>query len=286
MMEPVLEVLQLTKKFGETHALRGINFSVNPGEIFGFIGPNGAGKTTTIRILTGQITANTGVARIFGQNVETDQATILPKVGFVPEQTNLYERLTVRQNLQLFCRLYGCPFGIIEDYLTQVDLLDVKDKPVKKLSKGMKQRVLLIRALLHQPKLLFLDEPTSGLDPVSAKAIHQILLNLHRNGTTILLTSHNMEEVEKLCGRVAFIHRGDIKEIGKPSTLKRRYSTDQVRIELAAEGGIQEQIISLNGRESARLLAQWMEAGMVRAIHSQEPTLADIFVAVTGGELI
>lgn len=284
-VDALIRVRDLQKNYGDKIALQGISFDVKEGEVFGFLGPNGAGKTTTIKILTGQMPPSSGEAAIMGKN-PFNSGELSMHIGVVPENTNLYERLTVEQNLQFFCRLYGCDTRNIDFFLEQVQLQNEKRTIVKKLSKGLKQRVLLIRALLHNPKLLFLDEPTAGLDPASADRIHKLIIHLNQQGATVFLTSHNMEEVEKLCNRVAFLDQGRIVEMGKPADLKLRYSKGNAKVLLINENNeLYEEMIDLHGSESAQILAKWIEEGLVKSIHSNEPTLADIFVEVTGREL-
>lgn len=282
----MIEVRQLKKNYGEKQALQGISFEVKQGEIFGFLGPNGAGKTTTLKILTGQLTPSEGAARIMGKDVLQDRETLRPEMGFVPEKTNLYERLTIGQNLEFFARLYGSDLKQVSYFLEQVGLLKEKNTPVKKLSKGMKQRVLLVRALLHNPKVLFLDEPTSGLDPASANDIHSLLSKLNKeNKMTIMLTSHNMEEVEKLCHRVAFLNSGNIVAAGTPDELKLKYTNRKMRVLIQVASQQEEHILDLEGAASAERLANWMREGKVLSVHSLEPSMAEIFLKVTGREL-
>lgn len=281
----MLIVENLKKNYQETNALKGISFSVKKGEIFAFLGPNGAGKTTTINILTGQLQANAGYAVIDGRDVYKKRKEIQPIIGVAPEKTNLYERLTIEQNLMLFCRLYQVDFSNIDKLLKEVDLFDEKDMEVKKLSKGMKQRVLIARALLHTPRLLFLDEPTSGLDPSSADRIHKLLKNLNDQGMTIFLTSHNMEEVEKLSHKVAFIDRGRIVAIGSPEDLKLQYANKKVKIVIEDKGILNKKELSLNKEEDIKQINDYFNEKIVQTIHSCEPSLADIFVKVTGRDL-
>jgi ABC-2 type transport system ATP-binding protein len=281
----LIRVNNLIKKYGEKTALKGISFKVNQGEIFGFLGPNGAGKTTTIKILTGQLLFNSGKASIYGKDVHRDKETIRPLIGVVPEETNLYERLTVKQNLEFFCRLYGCDLNIIHEYLQMINLVNERDTRVRKLSKGMKQKVLLIRALLHQPEVLFLDEPTSGLDPSAANNIHSLLQDLNQKGMTIFLTSHNMEEVDRLCHRVAFLDCGSIVATGSPDELKLKYSSGQVKVLIKNDQSLEEMTLNLNTRESGRLIEEWISQDRLMSIHSCEPSLADIFVKVTGRDI-
>jgi ABC-2 type transport system ATP-binding protein len=281
----VIEVRELRKAFGPVTALAGISFSVAKGETFGFLGPNGAGKTTAIRILTGRLKADSGTSSVLGQEPSSGTREIIGRIGVVPEETNLYERLTVRQNLEFFCRLFGAPFTAIDPYLEETGLAGHENRPVKKLSKGMKQRALLVRALLHGPEILFLDEPTSGLDPVSAAGIHKILKRLAAEGVTIFLTSHNMEEVDFLCGRVAFLDRGFIVEQGVPSELKLKFGLKEMEAVVGNGGALERRRLPLAGAESAAAISGWIASGNLKSVHSCEPTLADIFRKVTGREL-
>ncbi len=282
---PLIEVFDLKKRYGDKEALKGISFAIEEGEIFGFLGPNGAGKTTTIRILAGQLRSTGGEARILGMDVFKGMSEIQPRMGVVPEKANLYERLSVKENLEFFCRLYGCPLGCAVEFLRLVKLEEEWKTQIKKLSKGMKQRVLLARALLHRPDVLFLDEPTAGLDPASASNIHALLKQLNTEGMTIFLTTHNMEEVDKLCQRVAFLDSGLIAAMGLTSDLKLQHTSKEALVLVRTEGRIEEKAIPLEGEESARLVAGWIAGGNLESIHSCEPTLADIFVRVTGRDL-
>jgi len=283
----MIRVVDLKKSYKEKWALRGVSFEVGEGEFFGFLGPNGAGKTTAIKILTGQLLPTGGEAEVMGWTPWSSIQRIKPFVGFVPDQANLYERLTIQQNLEFFCRLYDVEFRRIDEMLERVGLLKEKKTPVKALSRGMKQRALIARAVLHRPRILFLDEPTSGLDPVSADRIHRLLEELNGEGMTIFLTSHNMQEVDRLCHRVAFLNQGTIAAMGEPAALKLEHASHEVSVLLEGEDGkLEERVLPLSGDESAELIGQWVRAGRVRSIHSNEPTLADIFIKVTGKELI
>lgn len=285
--KPVIDVRGLVKSYKDRKALRGISFQVEEGECFGFLGPNGAGKTTTIRILTGQSLPSGGEAHIMGRHVVRERAQIQPALGVMPDKTNLYERLTVQQNLAFYCRLYGVDPRRIPELLARVGLEKESRTPVKRLSRGMKQRVLLVRSLLHRPRILFLDEPTSGLDPATAGQIHRLLAELNAEGMTIFLTSHNMEEVDRLCHRVAFLDQGEIAEMGSPADLKLKHATDEVKVLVETDAGaLEPHTLPLRGEESAGRIAQWMREGRLRSIHSKEPTLADIFIKLTGKELV
>lgn len=283
----MIRVLDLRKSYKEKHALRGITFEIREGEFFGFLGPNGAGKTTTIKILTGQLLPTGGDAEVMGARPWREKQRIKRHMGFVPDQSNLYERLTVQQNLEFFCRLYDVDPRRIDELLERVDLIREKKTPVKALSRGMKQRALLARSVLHNPRILFLDEPTSGLDPSSADRIHSLLEELNREGMTIFLTSHNMAEVDRLCHRVAFLNQGSIAAMGEPAALKLQHATNEVRVLVQDDDGeLIEEHLPLEGAESAERIAQWIRTGRLRSIHSQEPSLADIFIRVTGEELV
>lgn len=282
----MIHVTELAKRYKEKDALRGITFVVEKGDFFGFLGPNGAGKTTTLKILTGQLFPTGGEARVLGVRPWQDMQRIKPYVGFVPDQANLYERLTLQQNLEFYCRLYDVDTRRIDELLERVDLLREKRSVVKTLSRGMKQRALLARAVLHQPRILFLDEPTSGLDPSSADRIHRLLEELNREGMTIFLTSHNMQEVDRLCRRVAFLNQGTIAAMGTPDELKLQHATHEVVVRVQdKDGKMEEHTLPLSGEESAARIAHWIRQGELRSIHSKEPSLAEIFIKVTGKEL-
>ena len=214
-MPPILEVNNLVKKYGEATVVKGINFQVEQGEIFGLLGPNGAGKTQTISMITGVIPPTAGTARIDGHDILTDAAAAKQISGLVPQDLALYPALSARANLNFFGRIYGLrgqPLKErVEDVLHVVSLTERADEPVENYSGGMKRRVNIAAGLVHQPRLLFLDEPTVGVDPQSRNQIFESVLRLNRErGMSIIYTSHYMEEVELLCKRVAIIDQGRI----------------------------------------------------------------------------
>jgi ABC-2 type transport system ATP-binding protein len=213
----------LTKKFSDLTAVDEISFSVNSGEVFGFLGPNGAGKTTTIRMLTGQMHPSSGEATVAGYDILTESVQIKPKIGVIFEHQNLYERLTARDNLNFMRQLYGLERSRVDQVLELVGLKDRANEKLKKYSKGMKQRLLIARALLHEPEILFMDEPTVGLDPVIAHDIRHLISQLSEDGRTIFLTTHYMEEADRLCDRVAIIYHGRIIASDTPKNLKEKY---------------------------------------------------------------
>ncbi|MDD1672530.1 MAG: ATP-binding cassette domain-containing protein [Methanomicrobiales archaeon] len=223
-MTGVIHASNLTKVFGSNTAVDHISFDVSQGEIFGFLGPNGAGKTTTTRMLTGVIPLDTGIATILGHDIRSEPVLAKQGFGVVPETSNAYTDLSAWQNLMLMGELYGLPRARAEqrssDLLGMLGLLERKDQKVQAYSKGMKQRLILAIALLHEPKLLFLDEPTSGLDVQSTQMILSLLRDLNQQGTTIFLTTHNMEEANRLCHRVGIIRSGKLVAIDAPEKLK------------------------------------------------------------------
>src|SRR5262245_44729345 len=206
----MIEAIDLRRAFKNTEAVAGISFQVPRGEIFGLLGPNGAGKTTTIRLLTGQITPTSGDAIVAGCHVVHDLPRLKERIGVVFEEQNLYERLSARANLRFSCWLYNLPEARIDEALDLVGLRDRAKDVVRIYSNGMKQRLMIARALLHRPAVLFLDEPTRGLDPISARDVRAAIEQLSQEGMTILLTTHLLEEADHLCQRVAFMNQGRI----------------------------------------------------------------------------
>lgn len=282
-LKKIIEVNELAKTFGNEVALSSLSFDVKQGEIFGFLGPSGAGKTTTIKILTGQMGYASGSAHVFGKEVShLNNPDARKKFGVLTDNSGLYEKLSIEDNLFFYCELYDVPKKRVDDMLDVVQLQNDRKKRVAQLSKGMRQRVTLARALLHAPTLLFLDEPTSALDPVNTQYIYKGLRALNERGTTIFLTTHNMQEAEYLCDRIAFLHKGEIRLLDTPERLKRQFAKDEFTVKL--QNG--ETMILRNNDVDAKVLYNYMEKGEVVTIHSHEPTIGDIFVHVTGRELV
>lgn len=223
-MEYVVQVKNLTKIYGKLTAVDHINFEIEKGEIFGFLGPNGAGKTTTLRMLTGIIKPDEGEANILGFNIQKEPLKAKQNIGVVPETSNAYVDLSAWQNMILMSELYGVPKNEAEsrakDLLDRLGIYDRRDSKVKGFSKGMKQRLILCMALINDPVLIFLDEPTSGLDVQSSHLIREILQEFSKEGKSIFLTTHNMDEANRLCDRVAIINHGKIAAIDRPAKLK------------------------------------------------------------------
>ena len=226
-----IEVQALTRDYDGVRAVDEITFDVTAGEIFGFLGPNGAGKTTTIKMLTGQLRPTSGRASICGYDVVTQRQQIKPAIGVVFEYQNIYERMTAVENLRFSARLYGVNGQRVSEMLRLVGLDDQARKKTAKFSNGMKQRLLIARALLHRPQVLFLDEPTRGLDPGVARDIRAIIQGLKAQGVTVFLTTHYMEEADRLCDRVAVLHNGRIAALDTPQNLKHNIGQENATLE-------------------------------------------------------
>lgn len=281
-MDKAIVTENLSKKYGDFEAVKNISFSVKKGTIFGLLGPNGAGKSTTIKILTCQFPPTTGTAYIGGLNTVLDAIEIKRKIGVVFESQNLYEELSVYENLNFFRRLYSYPKEKISEVLKAVGMETHQKNKVKTLSKGMKQKIMIARALINDPEILFLDEPGSGLDPHSAREIRQMILDLKEKGKTILITTHNMEEADFLCDFLAIIHKGTIVALDTPRNLKKKYGEDIVRIETVS-GEIYES--PLNTKNSSDIFKKLSEDSQISLVHSKEATIEDVFITLTGERL-
>ena len=288
----MIEVHDLHRSFGTREAVAGISFCVRRGEIFGLLGRNGAGKTTTIRMLTCQIIPGKGNASVAGFDVVKERAPLKAHIGVVFEDQNLYERLSAQLNLEFSCWLYGLPKSRVDAVLDLVGMRDRAKDQVRSFSNGMKQRIMIARALLHQPQVLFLDEPTQGLDPIAAHELRQTIADLCDEGMTILLTTHIMEEADHLCQRVAFLVNGHIVANDTPRNLKLAHGERKLVVTLAQCPSSQdesapftERTLGMDTPADQAQLAQWMKQGEVRAIHSCEASLEDVFMSVAGVRL-
>jgi ABC-2 type transport system ATP-binding protein len=278
----IIHVDHLSKHYGDVRAVDDVSFDVAEGEILGLLGHNGAGKTTTIRMLTGRVRPTSGHARIAGHDVMREREHVKPLINLVFEEQNLYERQTGRENLELFAKLYGAPSARVPELLERVGLTDAASRKVRTYSSGMKQRLLIARALVNDPQVLFLDEPTKGLDPSSAREVRSIIRDHARGGATIFLTTHYMEEADELCDRVAFLAAGAIVALDTPRELKLRFGERTATVLLRDRS---EHEIHLDDGDDAARLAAWMAAGDVLTVHSNEGTLEDVFVDLAGRAL-
>lgn len=280
----MIEVHDVARQFGDKTVVTELNFRVNQGEIFSLLGPNGAGKSTTIRMMIGLLHPSRGEIRIGGLNVQRETKKVHQQIGVVFELPNLYNRLSVQDNLQLFADMYGVSKHRVREVLQDLYLEEKKGTKVGALSKGWKQRVLIARSILHEPKFLFLDEPTSGLDPNTTKLIRDYLLHLKSLGTTMVITTHDMHEADELSDHVGIMHNGRIVALDSPHQLKTRYGSKQLRIQLNQQGtGSTEIPFELDS--SVEFLYERLKAGEVLSVHSTEASLAQVFARLTGSEL-
>lgn len=219
----MIELKQITKRFKNSVVVNNVTYTIKEGEIFGLIGPNGAGKTTSIRMMTALLEPTEGEIFINGMKVAKNNKKLFEQIGVVFELPNLYRKSTIRKNLKIFADLYGVEESRIDEVMKDFQLTDKQNMRVEKLSKGWKQRVLIARAVLHNPKVLFLDEPTSGLDPNTQELIRRYIEMINQKGTTIVITTHDMNEVERLCHSVGFMYQGNLVKKGKLKEIMQEY---------------------------------------------------------------
>ena len=275
----------LRVSYGEIEAVKGISFEIAPGEIFGFLGPNGAGKTTTIKMLTGQLQPKGGSVRILGRDVGRDDPVTQAQIGVCFEEKNLYDAMSGLENLRFFAALYGVTGVDTEALLERVGLAERGKDRVGSYSKGMRQRLMVARSILHQPLVLFLDEPTDGLDPVSSKAIRGIIREEAERGAAVLLTTHDMWEADELSHRVAFINEGQIYAIDTPENLKLQHGQRAVKVRRRDEAGVNEESYALDDPAVGEQLRAAVQSEGLMTIHTEESTLENIFVEMTGRAL-
>jgi ABC-2 type transport system ATP-binding protein len=286
MPETSILVENLAYHYGHLAAVDNISFSVGQGEILGFLGPNGAGKTTTVKMLTGQLKPQKGRALLLGYDVATETAKIRARIGVCFEQTNLYEQMSALDNLNLFAELFN-----VNDFdgyalLKRVGLSGREKDRVSGYSKGMKQRLMVARSIVNSPSIIFMDEPTAGLDPVSSEAIGNIIQEEKARGATIFLTTHDMWEADKLCQRVAFMDHGKIAVLDSPRNLKQLYGKRRLVAELAKpDGALDKQEIEMDTENTGRMVETLFNHEKVLTLHSEEATLEDIFIKITGRRL-
>lgn len=270
---------ELALSFGANRVLDKISFEIPAGEIFGLLGPSGAGKTTLIKLLTGQLKADEGCALLLGRDTRELRAVEHGQIGIMMDNFGLYDRLSVMSNLSFYADIYHVSRRRIPDILKSIGLYEARNTAAAKLSKGMKNRLSLARALMNDARILFLDEPTSGLDPVTTREIHAVLKAQQERGTTIFLTTHNMYEAEALCDHVALLSRGHILEYGTPTEVRRKYNHLN-RLRITLKNG---QSLSLeNTSASALQIKEYLEQEAIETIHSTEPTLETVFIELTG----
>ncbi|WP_287387702.1 ABC transporter ATP-binding protein [Lachnospira sp.] len=268
----VIEINNLNFSYdNKNNILKNIDLKIDEGEIFGLIGPSGAGKTTIIKLLTGQLFSKDKV-KVFNE-VPKGKA-FYEQIGFVMDSIGLYERLTCYENLKIMSMIHNVNVLNIMEKLEMVGLKDDANKAVYKLSSGMRQRLMIARGILHSPRILFLDEPTRGLDPATAKDIQEIFLKIKDEGTTIFLTSHNMQEVEKICDKVGFLFNGELVEYGNINAIKQKYELNK-RVSFVDDNGVKmEYDINKDKKE----LIDAIKSNNSFYINSETVSLEDIFI--------
>lgn len=278
----MIKCKNVAKSFDDKAVLKGISFDITEGQIFGLLGPSGAGKTTLIKILTGQLSFDGGEVITLDKEIEKLTGEDKRKIGIMMDQFGVYERLSCSDNLKIYADIYGIQYSKIKEILQYVGLDGAEKRSASKLSKGMEARLRLARVFMHSPKLIFLDEPTSGLDPKSMQAIHKLILDKKKDGCTIFLTTHDMEEAAKLCDKVALLNEGEIVEIGKPSDVCLKYNHKK-KIILRLTSG--EEMELSHDATSAKKIYELMQENTIEAIHSSEPNLETVFLEITGRKL-
>lgn len=281
----MIELSNLCFSYTKQPFIRNISFSVSDGEIFGFLGPSGAGKSTIQKILIGMLPTYDGSVVIDDVEVKRHDNSFYEHIGVDFEYPSLYEKLTARQNLDFFASLYAGEKCEIAMLLSAVGLQRDADKKVSDFSKGMKSRLNFIKALVHKPKILFLDEPTSGLDPSNARQMKEMILQQKVLGTTIILTTHNMEDAAELCDRVAFIVDGEIRALDTPHGLIMQKGAKKIRYAYMENGGEKQAECFLDATAEEKRLKILLDQNRLLTIHSSEPSLGDIFMDITGRRL-
>ena len=279
----VIEVQGISYSYGDTQAVNQVSFEVGKGEIFGLLGPNGAGKSTTVKMLTGQLKPDDGAITVLGLDTVDEVAEFQARIGVCFEEKNLYTAMTATENLKFFASLFGMKRFDPMPLLERVDLAARSDDRVADYSKGMRQRLMMARALVNKPEILFLDEPTDGLDPVSARTIQGLIRQEADSGAAVVLTTHDMYEADTLSDRVAFINQGSILAMDAPESLKLQHGHRSVRIRSrGADGGVDEMGIPLEGEDAADEVQRAVAELDLLTIHTEEATLEDVFVTYAG----
>ncbi|MBO5246521.1 MAG: ABC transporter ATP-binding protein [Eubacterium sp.] len=281
-MNTIIELKNIYHNYNEKEVLKGISLSVKKGEIIGLLGPSGAGKTTLVNILTGQLSQTSGIGRVLGDDTKHITKQTKTQIGIMMDSFVLYQRLTVYYNMQLFAEIYKVDKKKIKETLEKVGLYEARKTTVSNLSKGMRNRLNMARAILQDSSLLFLDEPTSGLDPATTDFIHELLLEMKHKGITIFLTTHNMYEASKLCDNIALLNQGEIIEYGNPEEICRKYN-QQAQFTIVLQND--ETLVLPNAPESGEKIGHLIKNQNIKSIHSSEPTLEDVFLKLTGRKL-
>jgi len=273
----MIRLAGLRVHYGSFAAVDGLDLDIRGGELFGLLGPNGAGKSTTIRVLIGQRRPTGGAVSVAGFDVVREWAKIKPIFGYVPDRENHFEEFTGRRNLEFFGQLYGVPRRRAQDVLELVELEEAADLPVRGYSLGMRKKLLLARALLHEPPILYLDEPTANLDIHSAEVVHRILRDRVKAGATIILTTHDMDEVETICDRVGIVCRGKLVALDSPLALKQAHT--ERKVDVIRDDG-ERLVFDLDAEKGQ--LAALVNSGRVAAMRTREFDFHATFLKLTG----
>jgi ABC-2 type transport system ATP-binding protein len=282
VMEHAIVIENLVIRYGAFTAVDDLSLAIGTGEVFGLLGPNGAGKTTTFSCLTRQVAITSGRVTLLGCDVERDFAAVKPRFGYVPDVENHFDEFTAWQNLRIYADLYGVPRDRIDECLQAVELLREKDLPVRAYSKGMRKKLLLARELLHRPELLLLDEPTANLDVHSTELIRHIIKDLAKRNVTVLITTHNMHEVEEVCDRVAIINHGRLVDLDSPTAFKARNTERIVDVVLQRAAGHEKLVVDLTKDDQRRALAHILESETPITLHTREFNFYQVFLRLTG----
>lgn len=270
----------------DVYAVKNVSFEIPKGEVFGFLGPSGAGKSTTQGVLTGLLRLQKGQVSVAGYDVKDLKNSMFNRIGMSFEQSNVYTKLTARENLQFFAKLYDVPTRDPDELLRLVGLDGKGQVRAGEFSKGMKHRLTFARSMLNNPELWFLDEPTTGLDPAIAATIKGIIREQNQQGVTVFLTTHNMYIADELCSRVAFIVDGEIQLIDSPKNLKLQHGQSLVTVEYGDDGKLVSETLSTVDAEGKQRLIDLIASQRIRTMHTREATLEEIFIHVTGRELV
>jgi ABC-type multidrug transport system ATPase subunit len=275
----MIHIAGLRVLYGTFAAVDGLDLDIRRGELFGLLGPNGAGKSTTIRVLIGQRLPSGGSVTVGGRDVVREWADIKPIFGYVPDRENHFEEFTGRRNLEFFGALYGVPKLRAEEVLKMVELDEAADLPVRGYSLGMRKKLLLARALLHEPQVLYLDEPTANLDIHSAEVVHRILRDRVKHGATVILTTHDMDEVEKICDRVGIVCRGKLVALDSPLALKQRHTERKVDV-IRNDG--ERLVFNIDDQTDRAKLAELVASGQTASLRTREFDFHATFLKLTG----
>lgn len=279
---PAIQVENLVVRYGSFTAVDRLNLDVQAGELFGFLGPNGAGKSTTIKVLIGANAPSSGAVRVAGFPIPAQLSQVKPLFGYVPDNENHIEEFTGRENLELFARLYGIELAAVKSVLRRLELDEAADLQVQNYSKGMRRKLLIAREILHRPRILYLDEPTANLDAHSTVMVRRLLRELAADGVTVFLTTHDMEEVEEICDRVAIIARGKLVDCDTPSNFVLRHAERKVEVQFERDAVLYREVLDLEVPGERERLAEVIRTETCSRVHTQEFHFEEVFVKLTG----